>query len=145
MLAHIRLIAITVSVCLVSVMPALSFVPQNLEIRADFGGEISLYGARVASARERNASVKFGGPCESACTLYLSLPADQLCITKDARFGFHAASGSSKAASETASAFLMAKYPRWVTAWIKRNGGLDAEMIYMDHSYAAKHIDYCKA
>lgn len=141
---YVRLFAITVMVCLVAAVPAQSFVPKTVQLRGDTGGEIGLYAAKVATTKKQQSRVKFDGRCESACTLYLSLQPEKLCVTRNARFGFHAPYGSSAAANANAADYLMASYPGWVRSWIKRKGGLSADMIYMDHGYASKHLGYCQ-
>ena len=50
------------------------------------------YDARWAGLAARGVDVKIVGPCQSACTILLAhIPYDRICVTPQARFGFHLA------------------------------------------------------
>ena len=116
---------------------------QGLTIYNDQGGKLNDYVTKVMFLKKTNQFVKFTGECNSACTLYLYLPADRLCITKNASFGFHAAYGRSKEDNETATQFMYSSYPSWVQDWVTRNGGLTKREITMKYDYASKHLKGC--
>src|ERR1043166_1355190 len=64
-------------------------------IQDDLGGDVLHYEARYRRWAEEGARAKVDGLCASACTLVLGyLPADRICVTQRARFGFHGASPS---------------------------------------------------
>ena len=109
----------------------------------DPGGYIADYVSRVRSLRSNGHSVAFTGRCGSACTLLLSLPGDQLCVTSDASFVFHAPSAPSATGAQAAQAFLMSEYPRWVREWIFRQGGLSATPITMSAAYYRQYLRLC--
>jgi hypothetical protein len=89
----------------------------------------------------RSKSAPAGLP--DACTLYLSLLSERVCVTKRASFGFHLPYGMSDRQNAVAARYMMRKYPSWVSAWIADHGGLTDELKIMPASYAARHIGYC--
>ncbi len=115
--------------------------PQT--IRQDNGGMLIKYALQTATLQESGQQVKFAGRCDSACTLYLSLPEEQTCVTTRATFGFHLPKAATAEASLSAQAYLMGRYPDWVKSWIEENGGLSPELMVMDYRYASKFITPC--
>ena len=86
--------------------------------------------------KEERRKVKFVGVCDSACTLFLALPAEQTCITDGAYFRFHAPSAPSASAAEAVGAYMMRKYPVLVRAWLAAQGGLSDRLATMSYQYA---------
>src|ERR1700746_3784749 len=85
-----RAIAVVMGV----LIAALTFgsADATVRIRDDMGGLMTEYASRFATVRERGEKVVIDGPCYSACTMLLGmLPRDQVCVTPNAVFGFHAA------------------------------------------------------
>ncbi len=117
----------------------------SVSISNNSGGTIVAYALAAADYRSAGTLVKFTGRCDSACTLFLGLPASQTCISQGAFFRFHAPFGVSAQAQRTAQAYLMRKYPGWVRGWIARNHGLSSQLMTMDYSYASKFIRSCDA
>ena len=72
---------------------------DTVEIGNDSGGFVAEYAIRLYEMREARQKVRFVGVCDSACTLYLALPAEQTCITKGTYFRFHAPSAPSASAA----------------------------------------------
>lgn len=94
-------------------------------IRNDRGGEMRAYQARVESVRASGERVIVDGICASACTLFLNLPAGQLCATARARFIFHSAADAQFGIPDwRANEALMNAYPPRVRLEIGRRGGL---------------------
>lgn len=118
--------------------------PEVVSIGNERGGYVVDYAARVLKLQESNAEVRFTGHCDSACTLYLSLPQDQTCIARGASFRFHAPSASSRYARKAAETYMLQTYPEWVTAWIQAQGGLTRKIVTMDYSYASQHLRLCE-
>lgn len=116
---------------------------KSVSIFNNSGGVIVLFALKLAEYRDSGTLVKFSGRCDSACTLFLSLPKQQTCITRGAYFRFHAPSASSSRSERSAQAFLMAKYPDWVRSWIEEKGGLSSRLFRMDHAYASRFIPGC--
>jgi hypothetical protein len=109
----------------------------TLRIVQDKGGPVGKYLQAFAQARSTGERVIIDGDCLSACTLVLGLvPANQICATPRARFGFHAASMPNNdgrlSTSALATQVLWAVYPAPVRNWIIQHGGLTSQMIYME-------------
>lgn len=101
------------------------------------------YSVAMLKLQESGTKVKFAGRCDSACTVYLALPRDQICITPGAAFGFHAPHAATPEASRVAQDYLLERYPEWVKTWIAGRGGLSGKLITMDYAYASKFLDRC--
>jgi hypothetical protein len=117
--------------------------PSSVSIANNSGGNIVDFAMDAAGYREAGTMVRFTGRCDSACTLFLGLPAQQTCVSKGAYFRFHAPFGVSDRAQRTAQAYLMHKYPSWVRAWIGHNNGLTHQLITMDYNYASRFMPTC--
>jgi hypothetical protein len=111
-----------------------------VEIGNDSGGFVAEYAIRLYEIREARQKVRFVGVCDSACTLFLALPAEQTCITKGTYFRFHAPSAS---AATAVAAYMMRKYPQWVRAWIAAQGGLSDQLATMSYAYAQNFMRTC--
>lgn len=109
----------------------------------DRGGNVLKYALDVKKAEKTGTRHEFHGRCSSACTLYLSLPSDKICVSPKATFGFHKAWGADPDQNKMATAYMVKKYPGWVRKWVSDSGGLTADMKYMPASYAAKYIGWC--
>ena len=114
-----------------------------VEIGNDSGGYVAEYALRLYELREARQRVRFVGVCDSACTLFLALPAEQTCITEGAYFRFHTPSAPSASAAAAVAAYMMRKYPQWVRAWIDRQGGLTDRLTTMGYVYAQKFMRTC--
>lgn len=114
-----------------------------VEIGNDSGGYVAEYALRLYEMREARQKVRFVGVCDSACTLFLALPAEQTCITEGVYFRFHAPSAPSASAAAAVAAYMMRKYPQWVRAWIATQGGLSDRLTTMGYGYAQKFIRTC--
>ena len=120
-----------------------STAPSSVTIANNSGGTIAAFAMDTADYRSSGTQVKFMGRCDSACTLFLSLPSNQTCVSRGASFRFHAPFGVSARAQQSAQAYLMGKYPRWVRAWIKSNNGLSRQLITMNYNYASQFMRSC--
>jgi len=108
----------------------------TVRIAGDQGGRIGTYIEAFATLRSTGESVVIDGTCLSACTLILGiLSADQVCVTRRARLGFHAAwrpgNNGRPVRSHLGTQMLMDVYPAKVRNWIRRRGGLSRRMIYL--------------
>jgi hypothetical protein len=122
---------------------AAAYTPHSVIIYNNHGGRLLDYALRVQKAREKNQFVQIKGKCASACTLYLSLPRDQLCLTPGAGFRFHKPYGSSASMNKVASRLLMNAYPDWVRHWVVERGGLRTRLLTMEYAYAAQYLPTC--
>lgn len=116
---------------------------DRITIAADHGGQIARYAIKLNQIEESNYSVRFAGKCDSACTLYLSLSPEKVCVTPRASFGFHLPFGVSSHQVEIARAYLMDHYPDWVRYWIAAKGGLTSQLKVMPYNYARHFISDC--
>jgi hypothetical protein len=114
-----------------------------VEIGNDNGGYVAEYALRLYAMKDARQRVRFEGVCDSACTLFLALPAEQTCITEGTYFRFHAPSAPSASAAAAVAAYMMRKYPRWVRAWIVAQGGLSDRLATMDYQYAQNFMRTC--
>jgi hypothetical protein len=117
---------------------------NSVSISNNSGGMIALFALHVAEFREAGTFIEFSGRCDSACTLFLSLPEDQTCVSPGAYFRFHAPSARSSRAARMAQTFMMDQYPDWVRSWIAEKGGLSHQLFTMDYAYASHFIPSCE-
>ena len=117
----------------------------SVSISNNSGGKIASFAVAVARYREAGTLVMFNGRCDSACTLFLGLPARQTCISHGAYFRFHSPSASSMRSEKIAQAYLMRKYPDWVRAWIASKNGLTHKLITMNYNYASQFMQTCNS
>jgi len=117
---------------------------KSVSISNNSGGVIVRFALKLAEYRDAGTLVKFSGRCDSACTLFLSLPKQQTCINPGAYFRFHAPSARSSRSERSAQAFMMTKYPDWVRSWIQERGGLSSRLFRMDYAYASRFIPSCE-
>ena len=118
---------------------------EAVEIGNDTGGYVAEYALRLYEMKEARQRVRFVGVCDSACTLFLALPAEQTCITERAYFRFHAPSAPSASAAAAVATYMMRKYPQWVRAWIAAQGGLSDRLATMTYAYAQNFIRTCNS
>lgn len=107
-----------------------------VRITDDRGGNIGVYWSRYMALRDSGQQVVIDGTCSSACTMLLGIiPADRICVTPNAVFGFHAAWRPGflgfRTANEPATRTLLSFYPPPIRQWIARNGGLGTGMMYL--------------
>lgn len=114
-------------------------------IRGDRGGVMLSYALRAKKLERRGALVRLGGRCDSACTLYLGMPGNQVCLLPGATFRFHKPYGGSAKANNAAAKFMMRNYPGWVRTWLARNGGLSKRLKTMPYGYASKYVKSCNS
>jgi hypothetical protein len=118
-------------------------------ISYDNGGLLTEYWIKTEAARRSGEEIRFTGPCRSACTLYLRLPAKRLCATEDANFWFHAPyAGGSPGADAQNKEIMMHVYPSWVVTYIwqaSKGKGLTSKWIFMGSWVALKHMKECGA
>jgi hypothetical protein len=124
-------------VCAAMLTCSLTSASATIRIVKDHGGDISKYLHAFAKVRSTGERVVIDGDCMSACTMVLGLvPSKQICVTRRARFGFHAASMLKNDGHLVTSALgteaLLGIYPASVRRWIIQHGGLTKQMTYME-------------
>jgi hypothetical protein len=112
-------------------------------ISGDRGGYVIDYAIRVLKMRRSGGAVRIDGACDSACTLYLSMPRSKVCVTHNASFGFHLPYGAGARGNQVAAEFLMKNYPGWVRGWIARRGGLKGYIATMTYADASRFLPTC--
>ena len=110
----------------------------DYRITRDFGGHVEVYKARYQKIRQKGERVIIDGICNSACGLVLGIvPMNRVCVTPRASLGFHQAyfdrrwTAGVKITSISGTEELMSIYPASIKAWIKRHGGLSAQMKHL--------------
>lgn len=137
----------TVLLCVVLLVfvPACTTTSHNTAtIVYNNGGKVHMFHAQAAKYRAAGTLVRFAGACMSACTVFLGLPAKQLCVTPRASFSFHKPYGSTDAGNRYAEYRMLQAYPAWVRSWLARNGGLTAQFKTMPYVYAGQFIKTCR-
>lgn len=105
---------------------AVSAQAETIDVYDNHGGRVVEYNARWAAYAQRGVSVRITGPCQSACTVLLGhIPRNRICVTPEARFGFHLAN------LPQATATLWNGYPAGIKAWINAHGGLQRDFVWM--------------
>jgi hypothetical protein len=111
---------------------------ETIDVYDDHGGSVVAYDARWAGYAERGVNVRVVGPCQSACTVLLRhIPRGRICVTPEARFGFHLAK------KPQGTAILRSGYSADIMAWIDRHGGLTHEFIWMSAPDTYRYFKRC--
>jgi hypothetical protein len=109
----------------------------DVRVTRDLGGEVSSYIGKFKAIRESGERLVIDGPCMSACTLFAAvIPHDQVCVTRRAVLGFHAATYYDDARhsfvpTRRGTVLVMRVYPPEIRNWIARHGGLTPSIIVM--------------
>ena len=110
---------------------------MTLVIAHDPGGLVAAYAAKVLALMLSHGHVAILGLCASACTLVLSLPADQLCAGPQAVLGFHAASDGPDGAM---TRLMFADYPPALQA---RLGALGKQTVWLRQPEISRFVRPC--
>ena len=117
---------------------ALPAFAETIDVYDDHGGSVAEYDMHWADLAARGVSVRIVGPCQSACTVLLAhIPRERICVTDEARFGFHLAHLPS--ATET----LWNGYAPDIRQWIKDHGGLTHDFIWMGAPDIYRYFGKC--
>jgi hypothetical protein len=143
----LRRLGIVTLIAISSIAGSLPGIAADLyapvHVKDDRGGVMIDYALRVLEIKRDGTPVKVSGDCASACTLYLTLPPEQICITRSASFGFHLPYGTSASGNRLAASYLHRSYPAWIQLWIKDRGGLSKRMKTMDYRFASRFLQTC--
>ena len=105
--------------------------PPAIVIQDDRGGSLGQYLDAAVRAQKLHAYVKLDGDCLSACTLIpLMQPRDHVCITLQARLGFHK---PSEVMGISFDDVLLNHYPPIIRNWLEHDGGLTHELKYLGY------------
>jgi hypothetical protein len=123
---------IAITLALMTAANVVAIAKADIRITADPGGSVAVYRAKVEALRYSGEKVVVDGVCNSSCTLYLTLPPSQICVTPRAIFGFHAATNSDTGLPNPRETdALWHSYPPKVQIAIGRRGGLWIKTIYV--------------
>lgn len=138
--------AISMGIFSLTTLPGAYAFPTSgsVSISGDRGGYVVVYALRMLKLKESGKPVQFRGRCDSACTLYLALPARQVCVAPKTSFNFHLPYGASASGNRFAASYMLRSYPSWVRNWIRSKGGLTNKMLSMNSAYASKFLPNCK-
>lgn len=84
----------------------------------DSGGNIQFFAMWYDRVRDSGVPVRVRGMCDSACTIVLSLPREQVCMEPTASFGVHLASYNGESAPSLTGAMIRRWYPEPVRKWL---------------------------
>lgn len=104
---------------------------RTITIDHGIGGYVQGTVRNLSHILSRNKRVVINGPCQSACTLFLSLGPGRVCITRKAEFWFHQASYLTGKRSRYWSRAMMKLYPSRIRSYIRRKGGLRRKWIVL--------------
>ena len=111
---------------------------ETIDVFDNHGGRVVEYNARWAALGARGVNVRITGPCQSACTVLLKhIPRSRICVTPEARFGFHQAN------LPEATATLWSGYGSDIRAWINAHGGLQKEFVWMGAPDVFRYFKKC--
>ena len=121
----------------------------DVRITSDPGGEVLSYVNKYREMRKSGEHLVIDGPCLSACTLFTAfIPPAQVCVTRRAMLGFHAASyyddaSRSLVPTRAGTRLVMRMYPVAIRHWIERHGGLTPRIMRMQGNDLASLYRTC--
>jgi len=135
--------------CVMVLLGSAASEAATVRIVEDRGGRIGHYVRNYLSLQYSGERVAIDGPCLSACTLILGfLPRERICVTPQARLGFHAAwnpgDDGAPVTSDAGTRFLLNVYPSHVRSWLAKKGGLSRRMIYLQGRELAAMYPRCR-
>jgi hypothetical protein len=134
---------------LLALWAGFSSAHAEVRILSSPGGQVGPFIELFDRVRESGERVVIDGPCLSACTLVLmTVPADRICVTRRAVFGFHAARSIDRRgrtyAEPEASREVQDAYPEPIRDWISRRGGLTSRMLLLRGRELAAFFPRCR-
>ena len=139
-------------ICLIAAALSMLAAPAaqaEVRILASPGGQVGPFLDLFERVRDSGERVVIDGPCLSACTLVLSMvPAERICVTRRAVFGFHAARSMDRRgrmyAEPEASELVLRAYPSGVRNWIMQRGGLTSHLLLLRGRELAAFYPRCR-
>ncbi|MBU6463783.1 MAG: hypothetical protein KGK01_11440 [Bradyrhizobium sp.] len=111
---------------------------ETIDVSDDHGGSVAIYNQRWQQYAARGVSVRIVGPCQSACMVLLGhIPRSRICVTPEARFGFHMAHRPDM------TALLWRSYASDIKAWINARGGLTPDFKWMSAPDTYRYFHKC--
>jgi hypothetical protein len=113
-------------------------------INNDGGGKVHRYDSYMRAYRAQRAELRFSGQCSSACTLYLHLPPEQVCVLPGAYFQFHSSRNGTPDEIMLVNRYMWRGYPQWVKDWLGPLGlGAREHIITMPYEYIRRYMRPC--
>lgn len=133
---------LAVLVCVVLV--AASAEAGALVVTSDPGGLIVPRLDQIQRLRASGRRVRLRRQCDSACTLYLTLPPGQVCAEATAALRFHRTFNvNTGETNPEMTAAVLALYPALVRAWIEAHGGLTPKLITLKGPALRRLVPMC--
>ena len=131
-----KVIVTALAATVVMLVALISSASAAIRIAYDPGGLITDYVIKYRQIQDSGEQVAVDGPCYSACTLMLGiLPPEQICLTANAQFGFHAAArldpNGNFVIDQRATTWMWYLYPMPIRARLARMGKLSGQMVYL--------------
>ncbi len=104
---------------------------RTITIDYGLGGHVQGTVRNLVHIIDRRKRVVINGPCQSACTLFISLGSKNVCITRRAELWFHQATYSSGRRSGYWTGAMMKLYPAKIRRYLKKKGGLHRKWIVL--------------
>ena len=123
---------------LLSLFGASTAFAETIDVSDDHGGSVAAYEQQWRDYAARGVDVRIVGPCQSACTVLLGhIPRRRICVTPEARFGFHLAHRGDMTAA------LWNAYASDIKGWINAHGGLKTDFIWMGAPDTYRYFHKC--
>ena len=129
-------VAVAVAALVASVLTVPPPSRASVSIHLDPGGNVADYLRWYRRLADAGVIAKVDGSCVSACTLVLAMPSAAVCITREARLGFHLATVNDIPRPDVTDELVQEFYPPSVQQWIKKHGPLVSAPIYLSGSEA---------
>ena len=142
--------AAAVVVAAVATLTFTATAQADVRITSDPGGEVLSYVNKYRQMRTSGEHLVIDGPCLSACTLFTAfIPPNQVCVTRRAVLGFHAASyyddaRRSLVPTRAGTRLVMRMYPASIRHWIEQRGGLTPRIMRMQGNDLASLYRTCE-
>jgi hypothetical protein len=112
-------------------------------VRSNPGGDVAQFRAAAHEIKRTGTRVIIDGPCYSACAILADIARRNVCVTKNAKFGFHQGYIVAQA-QNSGKYYLLGRFKpphsRDVNSWVSKNGGYPKKGYRMMSSKSAGRI-----
>lgn len=120
---------------------------NTITIIGDRGGNFKEYEKLLKKIKRDKTEIRLKRYCASSCTIFLSLPYDQVCVYPEIELVFHNPRYlyNHKIVEKKYRHLYMEKYyPQWVKDYLAKLGGIPGSAKrLMTYSYAKKYVRTC--
>lgn len=129
-------------VLLLTLVFASSASAEEFRIVYSPGGGVADFLDRARDLRKTKTPIIVDGPCVSACTILVDADASQVCVTRNARLGFH--QGTQDGWLGAGRRIQIHYWTPGLGAWIAARGGLPTEgLLWMNYVEAKAFFRPC--